>query len=267
MLRNIEKTFLEINLNSLVVEGFIKFIRDFLYLHDHSLNLLLQIINYQQEKTFFNSIYICNDELKLSSNYAEDLHKTYMSTIQIYKYKKLTLLSLKLLYKQLTQYIFLLSDTCTKLLEIKKTYTNSNDISTEVLDLFYNIVSYKISFCYENEFLIYTDLFFTIVKPYLNYTYNFINNGNLIDLKNEYYIDHSLTKDDKKKIIFNFNTKFTNQYWQTSFGIKPWQQIGKGKCVPKFLLIDDMFFKILEAGRASFISKHIKKDSLKVMLV
>ena len=97
-LRECERNFLENKIFTLVIEGFTKFIRDFLYLHDYCISLLLQIINYQQEKSFFNAIFI--NEPILNSSFVEDFYRRYVDKIKLYKNCKLTLMSKHLVVKQ-----------------------------------------------------------------------------------------------------------------------------------------------------------------------
>ena len=96
--------------------------------------------------------------------------------------------------------------------------------------------------------------------------YEFILNKNLIDINNEFIIDHinnkALPNSIKNKVIFFFDKKYTIDNWANSFQIRQFtpDEISKMEypCVPAPLMINDIHFKILETGKTTFLLKNAK---------
>ena len=109
---------------------------------------------------------------------------------------------------------------------------------------------------YENE--LYSEIFIYIMEIYVKFIYEFIINGNLLDVHNEFFIDHIFTKKDHKKIIFNYNERFKIINWIECFKIKSFPLNNKEiACVPIPFMLDNIHFKILETGKITFLIKNL----------
>ena len=118
----------------------------------------------------------------------------------------------------------------------------------------------------KSERKLYTEIFIHFIGTYMKLVYEFILNKNLIDINNEFIIDHinnkALPNSIKNKVIFFFDKKYTIDNWANSFQIRQFtpDETSKMKypCVPAPLMINDIHFKILETGKTTFLLKNAK---------
>jgi hypothetical protein len=112
----------------------------------------------------------------------------------------------------------------------------------------------------KSERKLYSEIFIHLLDTYVKFIYEFILNGNLIDINNEFFIDNVILKENPKiKSIFYFDQKFTIKDWVNCFKIRSFTlDKRESACVPIPFMINDIHFKILETGKTTFLLKNVK---------
>jgi hypothetical protein len=101
------------------------------------------------------------------------------------------------------------------------------------------------------------------MDAYVKLIYEFMLNGNLIDIDDEFFIDNVNLKysndSQKLKSIFFFDKNFIIKDWIDCFKIRSFSFDGKEiACVPIPFMLENLHFKILETGKTTFLLKNIK---------
>ena len=101
------------------------------------------------------------------------------------------------------------------------------------------------------------------MDAYVKLIYEFMLNGNLIDIDDEFFIDNVNLKysneSQKLKSIFFFDKNFIIKDWIDCFKIRSFSFDEKEiACVPIPFMLENLHFKILETGKTTFLLKNIK---------
>jgi hypothetical protein len=103
------------------------------------------------------------------------------------------------------------------------------------------------------------EVFVMLCEEYAKFVYEFIVNGNLLDVWNECFFEHAKVKHEKKKIVFCFDEKFKIFNWVDSFKIKSYvnENGNDAACVPIAFMLGNIHFKILETAKTMFLMKNL----------
>jgi hypothetical protein len=115
----------------------------------------------------------------------------------------------------------------------------------------------------KSERKLYSEIFIHLLDTYVKFIYEFILNGNLIDINNEFFIDNVNINNSKEnlkiKSIFYFDEKYTINDWVNCFKIRSFTVDNRDlACVPIPFMINNIHFKILETGKTTFLLKNVK---------
>ena len=115
----------------------------------------------------------------------------------------------------------------------------------------------------KSERKLYSEIFIHLMDAYVKLIYEFMLNGNLIDINDEFFIDNvnikNLNNIQKSKSIFFFDQNYSIRDWVNSFKIRSFVFDEKEiACVPIPFTLEDIHFKILETGKTTFLLKNIK---------
>jgi hypothetical protein len=259
--------------NSIIIGKFCFLIKEFLKFHDMVIDGFIKLLNYQKGKISILSrgdLFI-NENLNTAKFFfLEEIRKDfnfYLNSLlkDSQNNNKFSLIKFTQFYnKEIFPILKYFINFSENILSIKSNLTKANKFSNslfikEVFDFFYSYLKNKISLIEKKQFCFLIELLFHIIESYLQIIYEFSINGNLIDINNEFFIDHMTTKKDNKKIIFNFNEKFQKFNWIESFKIKSYSYRGdEGACVPMIFMIDNLHFKILETSKSTFLIKNLR---------
>ena len=259
-LRNLEKIFKEHELKCVIIEKFIFILNEYLNVHDLIINKLQIIFYYQKgkiEKNENKNLLISNKNNFNFLNKIIEKTNFYIKNLLKLKYK-FTLIRFLNFYKEILlpilNYFLIISkfilNTEIKLKNLNKfSYYLLNKL---LIDTIFNFTKNNKNFQ--------SEIFFYIIETYIKFIFEFIINGNLIDVYDEFFIEHKLRKKNNKKIIFSFNEKFKNFNWIDFFKIKSFNLNEfnfKGACVPIFFMKNNLHFKILETGKTTFLLKNL----------
>ena len=258
-LRNIHLIFEKYGINTIIIQKIISIIREFIKIRDEIIDQFMKVLYYQKGKIenikienflFIHTISKCHflNNLILKSN-------EYIQYL-LYKKHKITIMRFIIFYQEniflIEEYFSFLSKY---IISLKENIKEQKKITNCLLDKYLIDMMYKRA-NYENE--LYTEIFIYIMEIYVKFIYEFILNGNLIDIYNEFFIDHIFTKKDDKKIIFNYNERFKILNWIECFKIKSYPLNKKEvACVPLPFMLNNIHFKILETGKITFLIKNL----------
>ena len=115
----------------------------------------------------------------------------------------------------------------------------------------------------KSERKLYSEIFIHLMDAYVKLIYEFMLNGNLIDIDDEFFIDNVNLKysneSQKLKSIFFFDKNFIIKDWIDCFKIRSFSFDEKEiACVPIPFMLENLHFKILETGKTTFLLKNIK---------
>ena len=258
-IRNIEKIFEKYNINTIITQKIVFLFREFNKIRDEIIDQFMKVLYYQkgkiENKSIDNILFIT---LKSKYHFLNNLINSSNEYIQylLFKKYKFTIIRFLVFYQEnihpIEEYFsFLLK----YIISTKENIKEEKKITNCLLDKYIIDMMYKRS-NYENE--LYSEIFIYIMEVYVKFIYEFIINGNLLDVYNEFFIDHIFTKKDDKKIIFNYNEKFKIINWIECFKIKSFQLNNKEvACVPLPFMLNNIHFKILETGKITFLIKNL----------
>ena len=262
-LRQIEVIFGHHEISSVIFDKFKFIINEIIIFHDIIIDQLLKLLYYQKgkienfeiEKKIFGDNFMNNSNFDFISNFFQKIKKIIVKILE--KKEKFTIMKFINFYNKfltpLIDFCLLLSK---KIISTKNKLISLNKFSNSILIKFFIDDLYNLT---KNHVDFHIEIFISIIDTYSKFIYEFILNGNLIDVNNEFFIDHLLARRDKKKIIFCFNEKFQIFNWVDCFKIKSFC-IGKdneGACVPLAFMIGDVHFKILETAKTTFLMKNL----------
>ena len=258
-IRNIEKIFEKYNINTIITQKIVFLFREFNKIRDEIIDQFMKVLYYQkgkiENKSIDNILFIT---LKSKYHFLNNLINSSNEYIQylLFKKYKFTIIRFLVFYQEnihpIEEYFsFLLK----YIISTKENIKEEKKITNCLLDKYIIDMMYKRS-NYENE--LYSEIFIYIMEVYVKFIYEFIINGNLLDVYNEFFIDHIFTKKDDKKIIFNYNERFKIINWIECFKIKSFQLNNKEvACVPLPFMLNNIHFKILETGKITFLIKNL----------
>lgn len=262
-LRQIEVIFAHHEISSVIFDKFKFIVNEIIIYHDTVIDQLLKLLyyqkgkieNYEIEKKIFVENCMNNSNFDFISKFFQKIKKFIENIIE--NKEKFTIMKFINFYNKfltpLIDFCLLLSK---KIISTKNKLISLNKLSNSILVKFFLDDLYNLT---KNNVDFYIEIFISIIDTYSKFIYEFILNGNLIDVNNEFFIDHLLARRDKKKIIFCFNEKFQIFNWVDCFKIKSFS-IGKdneGACVPLAFMIGDVHFKILETAKTTFLMKNL----------
>ena len=265
-LRKIKSNFDKANIHSILTDKLIFLITKFINIHDIVISIFTKIFYVQKgqiEKEYYDKIFI-NNSYKTNLNFVDSI----IDYVNYYVYKefivnknKFTLMKFIHLYegqflpiiKYFSLIINYLFKTITKINSSNK--SKNCIVNKYLLDTLYYLA--------KSERKLYSEIFIHLLDAYVKFIYEFILNGNLIDVNNEFFIDHininTLDENSKIKSIFFFDTKYTINDWVNCFKIRSFTIDDKEyACVPNSFMINDIHFKILETGKTTFLLKNVK---------
>ena len=265
-LRKIRVNFEKAGIHSLMSDKLIYLINRFLNIHDNVITSLIKIFYIQKgqiEKDYMDKIFI-NDSFRTNLNFLDsiiDYSNYYIYNEIIVNKNKFTLMRFMNIYSEqfepIIKYFCLILNYLFKVIT-KVTSSNKNQncvVNKYIIDTLY--------YYSKSERKIYSEIFIHLMDAYIKLIYEFILNGNLIDINDEFFIDNVNLKfsNDSQKIksIFFFDQNYTINDWVNCFKIRSFSFEGKEMaCVPIPFMIDDLHFKILETGKTTFLLKNVK---------
>ena len=258
-IRNIEKIFGKYNINTIITQKIVFLFREFNKIRDEIIDQFMKVLYYQkgkiENKKIDNILFITS---KSKFHFLNNLINSSNEYIQylLFKKYKFTIIRFLIFYQEninpIEEYFSFLSKY---IISAKENIKEEKKITNCLLDKYIIDMMYKRS-NYENE--LYSEIFIYIMEVYVKFIYEFIINGNLLDVYNEFFIDHIFTKKDYKKIIFNYNEKFKIINWIECFKIKSFPLNNKEvACVPLPFMLNNIHFKILETGKITFLIKNL----------
>ena len=267
-LRKIKYNFEKADIHSLMADKLVYLINQFINVHDNVITLFIKIFYIQKgqiEKDYYDKIFI-NNSSKTNLNFLDfiiDYINYYVYQELIVNKNKFTLMRFMNLYND--QFVPIIKYFCLILNYLFKTITKISSSSSSknrnciinkyVLDTLYYFA--------KSERKLYSEIFIHLMDTYVKFIYEFIINGNLIDINNEFFIDHvninSSKENPKIKSIFYFDEKYKINDWVNCFKIRSFTVDNREcACVPLPFMINDIHFKILETGKTTFLLKNVK---------
>ena len=265
-LRKIGVNFEKAGIQSLMSDKLVFLINQFLNIHDNVLTSFIKIFYIQKgqiEKDYMDKIFI-NDSFKTNLNFLDsiiDYSNYYIYNEIIVNKNKFTLMRFMNIYTEqfepIIKYFCLILNYLFKIItKIASSNKNQNCIVNKyIIDTLY--------YYSKSERKLYSEIFIHLLDAYIKLIYEFILNGNLIDINDEFFIDNVNLKfsNDSQKIksIFFFDQNYIINDWVNCFKIRSFSFDGKEMaCVPIPFMIDDLHFKILETGKTTFLLKNVK---------
>ena len=265
-LRKIGIKFEKARIHSLMSDKLVYLINQFLTIHDNAISSFIKIIYIQKgqiEKEYFDKIFI-NDSFRTKLTFLDsiiDYTNYYIYNEIIVNKNKFTLMRFLKIYSEqfepIIKYFCLVLDYLFKIIT-KITSLNKNHnciINKYIIDTLY--------YYSKSERKLYSEIFIHLMDAYVKLIYEFILNGNLIDINDEFFIDNVNLKysNDSQKIksIFFFDKNYIINDWVNCFKIRSFLFEGKEMaCVPIPFMLEDLHFKILETGKTTFLLKNVK---------
>ena len=265
-LRKIGVNFEKAGIQSLMSDKLVFLINQFLNIHDNVLTSFIKIFYIQKgqiEKDYMDKIFI-NDSFRTNLNFLDsiiDYSNYYIYNEIIVNKNKFTLMRFMNIYTEqfepIIKYFCLILNYLFKIItKIASSNKNQNCIVNKyIIDTLY--------YYSKSERKLYSEIFIHLLDAYIKLIYEFILNGNLIDINDEFFIDNVNLKfsNDSQKIksIFFFDQNYIINDWVNCFKIRSFSFDGKEMaCVPIPFMIDDLHFKILETGKTTFLLKNVK---------
>ena len=265
-LRKIKNNFDKANIHSILTDKLLFLITKFIYIHDIIITLFIKIFFIQKgqiEKEYYDKIFI-NNSYKTNLNFLDsiiDYVNYYIYNEFIINKNKFTLMKFINLYEeQLVPIIKYFSLILNYLFKTITKINSSNKSKNCIVNKYILDTLYYLS---KSERKLYTEIFIHLLDAYIKFIYEFILNGNLIDVNNEFFIDHininSSEENPKIKSIFFFDKKYAINDWVDFFKIRSFTIDNKEyACVPTPFMINNIHFKILETGKTTFLLKNVK---------
>jgi len=265
-LRKIKINFDKAGIHSLMSDKLVFLINQFLNVHDSVISLFIKVMYIQKgqiEKNYFDKIFI-NESFKTKLNFLDsiiDYINYYIYDEIIINKCKFTLMRFMNIYEQqfepIIKYFCLILNYLFKIV-IKTSSSSKNQnciINKYIVDTLY--------YFSKSERKLYSEIFIHLMDAYVKMIYEFMLNGNLIDINDEFFIDNvnQQYKNEslKGKSIFFFDQNYIIKDWVNCFKIRSFSFDGKEMaCVPIPFMLEDLHFKILETGKTTFLLKNIK---------
>ena len=265
-LRKIRTNFDKAGIHSLMSDKLVFLINQFMNIHDSVITLFIKVIYIQKgqiEKDYFDKIFI-NESFKTNLNFLDsiiDYINYYVYDEIINNKNKFSLMRFITIYQQ--QFEPIIKYFCTILNYLFKVITK---FSSSKKNHNYIVNKYIIDTLYyysKSERKLYSEIFIHLMDAYVKLIYEFMLNGNLIDIDDEFFIDNVNLKysneSQKLKSIFFFDKNFIIKDWIDCFKIRSFSFDGKEiACVPIPFMLENLHFKILETGKTTFLLKNIK---------
>ena len=265
-LRKIRTNFEKAGIHSLMSDKLVFLINQFMNIHDSVITLFIKVIYIQKgqiEKDYFDKIFI-NESFKTNLNFLDsiiDYINYYVYNEIINNKNKFSLMRFMTIYQQ--QFEPIIKYFCTILNYLFKVITK---FSSSKKNHNYIVNKYIIDTLYyysKSERKLYSEIFIHLMDAYVKLIYEFMLNGNLIDIDDEFFIDNVNLKysndSQKLKSIFFFDKNFIIKDWIDCFKIRSFSFDGKEiACVPIPFMLENLHFKILETGKTTFLLKNIK---------
>ena len=265
-LRKIRVNFEKAGIQSLMSDKLVFLINKFLNIHDSVLTSFIKIFYIQKgqiEKDYMDKIFI-NDSFRTNLNFLDsiiDYSNYYIYNEIIVNKNKFTLMRFMNIYtEQFEPIIKYFCSIMNYLFKIITKIASSNKNQNYILNKYIIDTLYYYS---KSERKLYSEIFIHLMDAYIKLIYEFILNGNLIDINDEFFIDNVNLKfsNDSQKIksIFFFDQNYIINDWVNCFKIRSFSFDEKEMaCVPIPFMIDDLHFKILETGKTTFLLKNVK---------
>ena len=265
-LRKIRTNFDKAGIHSLMSDKLVFLINQFMNIHDSVITLFIKVIYIQKkqlEKDYFDKIFI-NESFKTNLHFLDsiiDYINYYVYDEIINNKNKFSLMRFITIYQQ--QFEPIIKYFCTILNYLFKVITK---FSSSKKNHNYIVNKYIIDTLYyysKSERKLYSEIFIHLMDAYVKLIYEFMLNGNLIDIDDEFFIDNVNLKysneSQKLKSIFFFDKNFIIKDWIDCFKIRSFSFDEKEiACVPIPFMLENLHFKILETGKTTFLLKNIK---------
>ena len=226
-LRKIRTNFDKAGIHSLMSDKLVFLINQFMNIHDSVITLFIKVIYIQKgqiEKDYFDKIFI-NESFKTNLNFLDsiiDYINYYVYDEIIINKNKFSLMRFMTIYQQ--QFEPIIKYFCTILNYLFKVITK---FSSSKKNHNYIVNKYIIDTLYyysKSERKLYSEIFIHLMDAYVKLIYEFMLNGNLIDIDDEFFIDNVNLKfsneSQKLKSIFFFDKNFIIKDWIDCFKIR-----------------------------------------------
>ena len=265
-LRKIRINFEKAGIHSLMSDKLVFLINQFLNIHDNVLTSFIKIFYIQKgqiEKDYMDKIFI-NDSFRTNLNFLDsiiDYSNYYIYNEIIVNKNKFTLMRFMNIYSE--QFEPIIKYFCLILNYLFKIITKSSSLNKNQNCIVNKYIIDTLYYYSKSERKLYSEIFIHLMDAYIKLIYEFILNGNLIDINDEFFIDNvnlNFSNNSQKiKSIFFFDQNYIINDWVNCFKIRSFSFEGKEMaCVPIPFMIDDLHFKILETGKTTFLLKNVK---------
>ena len=268
-LRKIRTNFDKAGIHSLMSDKLVFLINQFMNIHDSVITLFIKVIYIQKgqiEKDYFDKIFI-NESFKTNLNFLDsiiDYINYYVYDEIINNKNKFSLMRFITIYQQ--QFEPIIKYFCTilnYLFKVITKFSSSKKNHNYIVNKYIIDTLYYYSKSSKSERKLYSEIFIHLMDAYVKLIYEFMLNGNLIDIDDEFFIDNVNLKysneSQKLKSIFFFDKNFIIKDWIDCFKIRSFSFDGKEiACVPIPFMLENLHFKILETGKTTFLLKNIK---------
>ena len=265
-LRKIRINFDKAGIHSLMSDKLVFLINQFMNVHDNVISLFIKVIYIQKgqiEKDYFDKIFI-NESFKTKLNFLDsiiDYINYYIYNEIIINKCKFSLMRFMNIYEQ--QFEPIIKYFCLILNYLFKTITKISSLSKNQNCIVNKYIVDTLYYFSKSERKLYSEIFIHLMDAYVKLIYEFMINGNLIDINDEFFIDNVNLKysneSQKSKSIFFFDQNYMIKDWVNCFKIRSFVFDGKEMaCVPIPFMLEDLHFKILETGKTTFLLKNIK---------
>ena len=262
-LHHISSIFTSHNIHTSTTSKLCSIIFDFLTYHNTCLDAFAKLLHYQKGKienshsTFIKHIITTFPTTKYTYINTMLSHtETCINTLYTSKSKLSLFIFINFYTEHIQHIVNYFTLICKSIIQTKENnVSTSNNNAVLVKRLLDGM--YRMAWGANEEMHI--EVFVMLCEEYAKFVYEFIVNGNLLDVWNECFFEHAKVKHEKKKIVFCFDEKFKIFNWVDSFKIKSYvnENGNDAACVPIAFMLGNIHFKILETAKTMFLMKNL----------
>ena len=262
-LHHISSIFTSHNIHTSTTSKLCSIIFDFLTYHNTCLDAFAKLLHYQKGKienshsTFIKHIITTFPTTKYTYINTMLSHtETCINTLYTSKSKLSLFIFINFYTEHIQHIVNYFTLICKSIIQTKENnVSTSNNNAVLVKRLLDGM--YRMAWGANEEMHI--EVFVMLCEEYAKFVYEFIVNGNLLDVWNECFFEHAKVKHEKKKIVFCFDEKFKIFNWVDSFKIKSYvnENGNDSACVPIAFMLGNIHFKILETAKTMFLMKNL----------
>lgn len=262
-LHHISSIFTSHNIHTSTTSKLCSIIFDFLTYHNTCLDAFAKLLHYQKGKienshsTFIKHIITTFPTTKYTYINTMLSHtETCINTLYTSKSKLSLFIFINFYTEHIQHIVNYFTLICKSIIQTKENNINTSNNNAVLVKRILDGM-YRMAWGANEEMHI--EVFVMLCEEYAKFIYEFIVNGNLLDVWNECFFEHAKVKHEKKKIVFCFDEKFKIFNWVDSFKIKSYvnENGNDAACVPIAFMLGNIHFKILETAKTMFLMKNL----------